>query len=354
MKVGIAGFPRSGKTTIFNALTGQHASVGGFTEPGKVHLGAIKVPDARVDRLSEIFRPRKTTYAEIVFVDFPAPAREEGASTRVTALDTATLTQMRESDALVQVVRGFTDPITAEPANPARDIDSFKSELLLNDLVLIEKRLERLRKEKGKEAEQALLLRCKTALDAEQPLRRLGLSAEEASALAGFGFLSRRPLMLVLNVGEADVRAGMPGAVRELLAAEGMQGLVLSGQIEMEIAALEPQDRRAFLDDLGISEPARERFIRAAYELLDQISFLTTGEDEVRAWTIKRGTAAVKAAGKIHSDIERGFIRAEVVRYEDFLHYGSDAKCREAGKFRLEGKEYVVQDGDIIHFRFNV
>jgi len=287
-------------------------------------------------------------------VDFPAPAREEGASAHATALDTTTLAQMRESDALVQVVRGFPDPITGALANPARDIDSFKSELLLNDLVLIEKRLERLRKEKGKEAEIGLLTRCKTSLDAEQPLRRLDLSSEEATALAGFGFLSRRPLMLVLNVGEADVRAGLPAGVPELLAAEGLQGLVLSGQIEMEIAALEPEDRRAFLDDLGISEAARERFIRAAYELLDQISFLTTGEDEVRAWTIKRGTIAVKAAGKVHSDIERGFIRAEVVHYEDFIHYGSDAKCREAGKFRLEGKEYVVQDGDIVHFRFNV
>ncbi len=354
MKVGIAGFPRSGKTTIFNALTGQHASVGGFTEPGKVHLGTIKVPDVRVDRLSEIFRPRKTTYGEIVFADFPAPAREEGASVHATALDTPTLAQMRESDALVQVVRGFADPITAEPANPARDIDSFKSELLLNDLVSIEKRLERLRKEKGKEAEIALLTRCKTSLDAERPLRSLALSNEEATAIAGFAFLSLRPLLVVLNVREADVRAGMPLDLRDQLAADGVQGLVLSGQIEMEIGALEPEDQRAFLEDLGIAEPARERFIHAAYALLDQISFLTTGEDEVRAWTIKRGTIAVKAAGKVHTDMERGFIRAEVVHYEDFIHYGTEAKCREAGKFWLEGKEYVVRDGDIIHFRFNV
>jgi len=350
VKVGIAGFPRGGKTTIFNALTGQHADVGGFSEPGKVHLGTIKVPDPRVDKLSEIFHPKKTTYAEMVFVDFPAAAEAAGSH----ALDTATLTQMRESEALVQVVRGFADAITGAPPHPVRDLANFKSELLLSDLVLIEKRLERLKKEKGKEQERALLERCKAFLDEERPLRQIDLSGEEASSIAGFGFLSRRPLMVVLNVGEADVAADMPPAVVEFLAMENLEGLLLSGKIEMEIAALEAEDRQAFLEDLGLKATARERFIRAAYELLDQISFLTSGEDEVRAWTIKRGTPAVKAAGKIHSDIERGFIRAEVVHYDDFVQYGSDAKCREHGKLRLEGKEYVVKDGDIIHFRFNV
>jgi GTP-binding protein YchF len=350
MKVGIAGFPRSGKTTIFNALTGQHADVGGFTEPGKVHLGTIKVPDPRIDKLSEIFRPKKTTYAEMVFVDFPAAAEAAGSH----ALDSATLTQMRESDALVQVVRGFPDPITGDAPNPVRDLENFKSELLLSDLVLIEKRLERLQKEKGKEQERALLERCQAVLDAERPLRQIDLSGEEAASIAGFGFLSRRPLMVVLNVGEADVAGDMPAPVAEFLAAEQIEGLLLSGKIEMEIAALDPEDCPAFLEDLGLRATARERFIRAAYELLEQVSFLTTGEDEVRAWTIKRGTHAVKAAGKIHSDIERGFIRAEVVHYDDFIQYGSDAKCREHGKLRLEGKEYVVRDGDIIHFRFNV
>ncbi len=350
MKVGIAGFPRSGKTSIFNALTGQHADVGGFSEPGKVHLGSIKVPDARIDKLSEIFQPKKTTYAEMIFVDFPAAAEAAGSH----ALDTATLTQMRESDALVQVVRGFADTISGDAPNPLRDLANFKSELLLSDLVLIEKRLERLKKEKGKEQERVLLERCKAFLDGERPLRQLDLSTEEAASIAGFGFLSRRPVMVVLNVGEDDVANDMPSAVAEFLKMEDLDGLVLSGKIEMEIAALEADDRQAFLEDLGLKATARERFIRAAYELLDQISFLTSGEDEVRAWTIKRGTHAVKAAGKIHSDIERGFIRAEVVHYDDFVQYGSDAKCREHGKLRLEGKEYVVKDGDIVHFRFNV
>lgn len=354
MKVGIAGFPRSGKTTVFNALTGQHADVGGFTEPGKIHLGTIKVPDPRIDRLSEIFAPHKTTYAEMVFVDFPAPHEAEGESRSGSALDPTTLTQMRESDALVQVVRGFADPVTGAPADVLRDLTNFKSELLLGDLLLVERRLERLKKEKGKEHERTLLERCKEFLDAERVLRHLDLTPEDTALLAGFGFLSRRPLMVVLNVGEDAVHTTIPGDVQAWLTGEGLEGLVLSGKIEMEIAALEPDDRQAFLDDLGLRATARDRFIRAAYALLDQISFLTSGEDEVRAWTINRSTTAVRAAGKIHSDIERGFIRAEVVHYDDFVQYGSDAKCREHGKLRLEGKDYVVQDGDIIHFRFNV
>lgn len=347
MKVGIAGFPRSGKTTIFNALSGHNAEVGGFT--GKVHLGSIKVPDPRVDWLSVRFKPRKTTYAEIVFVDFPPPSAASSS-----ALDQTTLVQMREVDALVQVVRGFTDPVLGEPPDPVRDLCNFKGELLLNDLAIVERRIERLRKERGREREAALLQRCKDALDEEVPLRLLELEPEEATALSGFGFLSRLPLMVVFNVDEAGLAAAMPPALAAILEAERVDGLVLSGKIEMEIAALDAADRQAFLEDLNLREPARDRFIRAAYRLLDQISFLTAGEDEVRAWTIQRGTTAVKAAGKIHSDIERGFIRAEVTAFEDFRQYGSEARCREAGRLRLEGRDYVVQDGDIIHFRFNV
>jgi GTP-binding protein YchF len=353
MKVGIAGFPGSGKTTIFNALSGQHADVGGFTEPGKVHLGAIKVPDVRVARLSEIFKPRKTTYAEIVFVDFPASQRTEKAAA-AKALDGTTLVQMRESDALVHVVRAFPDPVSGEAPQPLADIENFNGELLLADQVIIEKRLERLRKEKGHDAERLLLERCKTVLEEERPLRRMDWLPEEGVLLAGFGFLSRRPLMVVLNVPEENAASPMPEDVAALLEREQVRGLVLSGKIEMEIAALDVEDRGAFLQELGLAGTARERFIRAAYELLTQISFLTTGEDEVRAWTLRRGTTAVKAAGKIHSDIERGFIRAEVVHYDDFIALGSEAKAREAGKLRLEGKEYVVNDGDMIHFRFNV
>jgi GTP-binding protein YchF len=348
MKIGIVGFARAGKTTVFNALTGLQASVGGYADPGKPNLGSIKVPDERVDRLSAIFSPRKTTYAEVVFVDFP------GGGERGSVIDPATLVQMRDADALVQVVRGFVDPATADAADPVRDLGAFAGELVLADLAIVEKRLERLRKEKGKEQEAELLERCRAALDAETPLHRVALSAAEERALAGFGFLSRLPLMALVNVGEAEAAAPLPDAVEGALAAAGVPGLALCAQIEMEIAGLDESERGAFLADLGLQGSARDRFVQAAYALLDLISFLTTGEDEVRAWPIRRGTVAVKAAGKVHSDIERGFIRAEVVSYEDFIHYGSEAKCREAGRLRLEGKEYVVRDGDIIHYRFNV
>lgn len=349
MKVGIVGFPQAGKTTVFNALTGLHAAVGAYGDSGKPNLGTIKVPDERIDRLSGIFSPRKTTYAEVVFVDFPG-----GSERSAGVLDQATLVQMRDADALVQVVRGFPDPVTQDAADPARDIETFKNELVLADLAIVEKRLERLRKEKGKEQEADLLQRCQSALEAEKPLRRVEFAAADERALSGFGLLSRLPLLVVVNVPEAAVAEPLPDALRGRLDADAVPGLALCAQIEMEIAALDDDDRKAFLADLGLRESARARFVQAAYALLDLISFLTTGEDEVRAWPIRRGTTAVRAAGKIHSDIERGFIRAEVVAYADFVQLGSEAKCREAGKLRLEGKEYVVQDGDIIHYRFNV
>lgn len=347
MKIGIVGFPHSGRTTVFNALTGLHAAVGGYSDPSKPNLGTIKVPDARIDRLSEIFSPRKTTYAEVVFVDFPGG--ERGG-----VLDQATLVQMRDADALVQVVRGFADPSLPDAPDAVRDIQAFQSELVLADLAILEKRAERLRKEKGKEQEAELVERCKAALEAETPLRRVDLSAADERALSGFGLLSRLPMMVVVNVGESEAAAALSDAARAALDAAGLTGIAMCAQIEMEIAGLDAADRSGFLADLGLSEPARDRFIQAAYGLLDLISFLTSGEDEVRAWPIRRGTTAVRAAGKIHSDIERGFIRAEVVAFDDFVRLGSDAKCREAGKLRLEGKEYVVADGDIIHFRFNV
>ena len=348
MKIGIVGFPRAGKTTIFNALTGLQAETGGYADPGKPNLGAIKVPDARIDRLSEMFQPRKTTYAEVVFVDIPA------AGATGSALDQATLVHMRDADALVQVVRGFPDPTSGDAPEPGRDIENFRSELILADLGIVERRLERLRKEKGKEQEADLLERCRVALDAGTPLSRIELSTADERSLAGFGLLSRPPMMVVLNVEEDRAGAPLPPEIEANLTAQSVVGLSLSARIEMEIAGLDPTDRGAFLTDLGLQETARDRFVQGAYRLLDLISFLTTGEDEVRAWPIRKGTTAVRAAGKVHSDIERGFIRAEVVAYDDFIRCGSEAKCREAGKLRLEGKDYVVRDGDIIHYRFNV
>ena len=349
MKVGIVGFPGAGKTTVFNALTGLHATVGAYQEAGKVNLGTIKVPDARIDRLSEIFRPRKTTYAETVFVDLPG-----SADASASALDRGTLVQMRDADALVQVIRGFPHPFAGSPAEPLRDYENFKSELILADLAVVEKRLERVRKEQGKGQEVDVLERCKAVLDAATPLRKTALSAADERVLAGFGLLSSVPLLVVLNVEESQAGAPTPASVAAHFAHDGVEAVSFCAQIEMELTALEPLEQAAFLAELGVTESARARFIQAAYALLDLISFLTTGEDEVRAWPIRRGTTALKAAGKVHSDIERGFIRAEVVPYTEFMRFGSEAKCREAGKLRLEGKDYVVQDGDMIHFRFNV
>ncbi len=348
MKMGIAGFPGSGKTTIFNALTGLHADTGiGSSAAGKPNLGVIKVPDARVDALSQIFSPKKTTYAEIAFVDFPDPPTEGGR------LDERVITQMREVDALAHVVRAFEDP--AQPAaDPLRALESFKTELVVADLAIVERRLDRLRRERGKERERELLERLQLALEAETEIRRLGLAREEEASIAGFGFLTAKPRLVVLNVAEGSLAAEIPAAVAEAVEGDGLRIVAISGKVEMELAELEPEDRRSFEADLGLTESARDRFIRASYALLSLMSFLTAGEDEVRAWTIHRGDTAQVAAGKIHSDIARGFIRAEVIPCDALVEHRSEARCRDAGKLRLEGKEYVVHDGDVIHFRFNV
>jgi GTP-binding protein YchF len=348
MKVGLIGRRGSGKTTIFNMLTGLEAQVGGYGggDRAEIHLGVIKVPDARIDRLSAMFEPRKTTYAEIRFTDFPpSPGKEQVKA------GNELLLQMREVEAIALVLRDFGD----QP-EPLSELNDLLSEMILADLVVVENRLAKLakEKEKGREQEKAVLERCRQALENETSLRAASFTPEEESLISGFGFLSRKPTLALFNT--SDERAGEPlaAAHEEELHRRAIPGLALAGKLEMEIASLNEADREAFLREIGIAEPARARFIRVSYHLLDLISFFTTGKDEVRAWTITRGTPARKAAGKIHSDIERGFIRAEVIPYDDFIALGSEAKCREAGKLRLEGKDYVVQDGDIVHFRFNV
>lgn len=344
MKVGLIGHRGAGKTTVFNMLTGLQAQVGGYGSKEEVHLGVIKVPDARVDKLAQVFEPKKTTYAEIRFTDFPASQDDEDLKK-----NSNLITQMREVDAMALVLRDF------EPdADPLRQLNDLLTEMILADLTVVENRRTRLKKEKARPQEEALLARCATTLENEESLRNLKFSAEDENLLSGFGFLSRKPVLVLFN--QADDKAGQPlsAAYQDELKRRGLDGLALAGKVEMEVAQLDENDREAFLKEIGIQEPARERFIRASYRLLDLISFLTTGEDEVRAWTITQGTSARKAAGKIHSDIERGFIRAEVIAYDDFVVLGSEAKCKEAGKLRLEGKDYVVQDGDIIHFRFAI
>lgn len=343
MKVGLIGHRGAGKTTIFNMLTGLKAQVGGFGAREEVHLGVIKVPDGRVDKLAEIFMPKKTTYAEIRFSDFPPQGDD------ILKSNDALVAQMREVDAIALVLGDF-----APGAGPLKDLNDLLTEMILADLTVVENRRGRLKKEKARPQEAALLDRCAKALENEESLRNLTFSNDEENLLSGFGFLSRKPLLALFN--QADEKAGQPLAAsyQEELKRRELEGLPLAGKVEMEIAQLDERDRAAFLREIGVAAPARDRFIAASYGLLNLISFLTTGEDEVRAWTIPQGTVAKKAAGKIHSDIERGFIRAEVIAFDDFDALGSEAKCKEAGKLRLEGKDYVVQDGDIIHFRFAV
>jgi GTP-binding protein YchF len=268
-------------------------------------------------------------------------------------LDRGVLNAMRPLDALCQVVRVFPDA-AGEAADPLAEITGLATETILADLEIIESRMKKLAKDPAGKAELPLLERLKDALEAEQAIRELELSPEERKAIAGYTFLTQKPLLLVLNVGEGDVSKPPAEDVVAAARARGLGLVVLSGAIEMDIAQMAESEQSDFLASLDLSEPAKNRFIRAAYELLDLISMLTAGPDECRAWPVPRGTPAPRAAGKIHSDIERGFIRAEVVAWQDLVELGSEAKCRDAGKLRVEGKTYVIQDGDVVNFRFNV
>jgi ribosome-binding ATPase len=343
MKIGLVGYPGSGKSTVFGALTGLDVATG--YGAGKANLGAVKVPDARVDALAKLYEPKKTTYAEITFSDLGA-GKGEG-------LDRAALVAMRNVDALCQVLRAFPDA-AGDPGDPLAELTGLETETLLADLELVEQRIAKLAKDRSNPRELALLERVKEALESERAVRTLGLSEEETRSLAGYALLTAKPLLLVLNVAEGDVAAPAPDALARAAQARGLGLVVLSAQVEMDIAQLAAAEQGEFLASIGLAEPAVHRFIRAAFALIDLISMLTAGPDECRAWPVPRGTLAPRAAGKIHSDIERGFIRAEVIRCEDLLNYGSEAKCKDAGALRIEGKEYVIQDGDVVHFRFNV
>ncbi len=346
MKAGLVGYAKSGKTTLFNALTGLRK--GGPVARAQVNFGAIKVPDPRVDALAAIFKPRKTTHAEMRFVDVPGPAGKGSG------LDAEALRVLSEVDAFCLVVRGFggTD---GEPVEPARELSDFDAELVLHDLAIVEKRLDRLRKEHHRgTAEYHELERLHARLEAGEPLRAMSWSEAEERELVRFGFLSRRPLLVVVNAAEENAAAPPPPAVEAVARDRRAEVLSLCASVEAEIAELDPAEQPEFLRSLGLGEPARARFIRTAYRLLDLVSFFTVGEDEVRAWPIHRGDRAPRAAGRIHSDLERGFIRAEVVHYDDFIALGSESRARHEGRLRLEGKEYVVQDGDILNVRFAV
>jgi len=345
MKIGLVGFAGSGKTTVLNTLTGLHAATYG----SDVHLGTVKVPDPRIDALSRIYRPKKTTYAEITFCDIPG---EHGAEHK--GLSKKSLEQIKDQDVLCLVLRAFQNPGDDRKADPAHDLEAFHTECVLADLAIVERRLDRATKEKTDALVVGAFELMKSTLEQGWPLRRLPESALHRDKLAGFSLLTDRPLLVVLNRGEAEAAQPLPEPLAARLKELSAAGLVMSASVEAEIAQMDPADRVAFLADLGLEESALARFIRTAYGLLDLISFFTVGPDEVRAWPIRRGTHARAAAGKIHSDLERGFIRAEVIPYAVFVELGSEQAVKDTGRLKIEGKDYVVQDGDILHIRFNV
>lgn len=346
MKIGLVGFAGSGKTTVFNTMTGLDVPVG---YGGEVRLGTVRVPDERIDRLSALFRPKKTTYAEVTFCDIPG---EHGAER--SGLSSRALATIRDQEALALVVRDFENPAVEGDADPVRDLDAFSDECVLADLAIVETLLVRARKENLPPADRARLEKMQDVLEAGRPLRTLSDADLDRNALKGYQLLTDRPLLVVLNRDESRATDPLPADLAARLEELGAAGIVLSASVEAEIAALEAEDQKLFLQDLGLEESALSRFIRTAYGLLELISFFTVGEDEVRAWTITRGTTARQAAGKIHSDLERGFIRAEVMAYDVFVEHGSEHAVKEAGLFRVEGKDYVVADGDIMNIRFNV
>jgi GTP-binding protein YchF len=352
MKLGIIGLPQSGKTTIFNALTRGNTPITASAGRIEVHTAVVDVPDPRVDKLSAMFKPRKTIYAKVTYEDI---AGLEGGVAKG-GISGQLLNQLTQMDGFLLVIRAFAGDSVPHPAGSVdakRDVESMLGELLLNDLIAVERKLERLVEERKKggtdkilnERQTVLFNRLHQALNEGTPLRRLDFNPEESRELASFGLLTRKPILTVFNLGEGgsalSIQLDHPS-------------VCLMGKLEMEIAQLDPEDAALFMKEFGIEELGLSRMIKLSYDLLQLQSFFTVGEDEVRAWTVQRGATAVEAAGAIHTDLQRGFVRAEVVAYEDLISLGGMSEAKAKGKLRLEGKEYPVRDGDIMHVRFNL
>lgn len=352
MKLGIIGLSQAGKTTIFNALTRANTPTTASAGRMEVHTAVVDVPDERVDRLSAMFKPRKTIYAKVTYADIAG--LESGAARA--GIAGQLLNQLTQMDGFLLVVRAFVDENVAHPGgsvNPQRDLEAMTGELLLNDLIAVERKLERLTEERKKggtdkavnERQTALFTRLQETLNASIPLRKLDLTPDESRELASFGLLTRKPLLTVFNLGEGQ---------QPLQLQLDHPSVSLLGKLEMEIAQLGSEDAAVFMQEYGILELGLSRMIRLSYDLLRLQSFFTVGEDEVRAWTVDRGATALEAAGAIHTDLQHGFVRAEVVAYEDLVELGGMNEAKSKGKLRLEGKEYPVKDGDILHVRFNL
>lgn len=361
MHIGLVGLPNSGKTTIFNLLTNQTLPTGPyFSQNTEMHLGVAKVHDARLDILKKEFPKAKKTYPEIVFVD--TAGFMTGESGKPGASDAQFLAALRDVEAIAYVICAFHNPEILhvhDTVDPLRDIRKLEHEMIFNDLDVTERKLERINKElqaqKYKHSPvKDVLMKCKKCLEEDKALRTIQFTPEEEKLIGGFRFLSQKPAIILLNTDEKDIGKPIPKDVEKLCKGNSFPVVALSGKIEEEISECPEEDQAELLAEHGITEPALTKFVHASYGLLDMISFLTAGDTEVRAWSIRRGMTAGEAAGKIHTDIQRGFIRAEVTSYEDFLHAGSMKSAKEKNFTRLEGKDYIVKDGDIILFRFNV
>ncbi|MDD4362736.1 MAG: redox-regulated ATPase YchF [Atribacterota bacterium] len=357
MNIGILGLPLTGKTTIFNLLTSQHKDTDSFSSRKTKNIGIARVADSRIDYLSSIFHPKKTTYATIEITDIPgiSPDLSEKAKQEI-------LGQIQSVDALLMVVRVFKNEEVAGSKDPLAQIESLTYEILLRDLEVAENRINRLEQAKRKltnqeEIEKQILKKCQEHLSNDQLLITQIFTEEEQKVISGFSFFTLKPIVIVINVDEEQLQSRQFPNIdkfEEFIREHKMASIPICGKIEMEINELNDEEKLLFLEDLGIKETGIERLSKVLYQHLGLVSFFTVGKDEVRAWTINKETRAVKAAGKVHSDIERGFIRAEVVSYQDFKELGTMQKVKEKGLLRVEGKDTVIEDGDIINFRFNV
>jgi ribosome-binding ATPase len=358
MKTGIIGLPQVGKTSLFKILTKAKLDDHGYSNPREAHIGVARVPDERLEKLAALYSPKKTTFAAVEYVDVAAIGQE-------TLKETALLASLRQVDALIHVLRAFEDESIPHVGaiDPLRDIKNVEFDLMVSDFGQIEKRLERLEKDLKKmrspelERENALLLRAKESIEKEQPLRELQMTPEEKKLIKGFMFLSQKPILYVLNIGESmTLGTDLDTAVSKYKLEEVAQrpnsaATAICGKVEAELAEMDDEEAADFLSSYGLHESGLVRLIRKSYELLGLISFFTAGEDECRAWTVPVGSRAPQAAGAIHTDLEHHFIRAETIRWDNLLDAGSEAAARSRGTLRLEGKEYIVQDGDVLHIR---